>query len=138
MPPRKRTKPELELLESKTLLSTSALPVLTKRTFDHALISIGHYVSGFKQDLSKKYLISNLALVAQTVPFGEKELLPLWTADIGEFPLKAGGPHAMFLKIRSDFIAYVVTGVSTGKFIFQNVGGPAGEAQSTQDLQALL
>jgi hypothetical protein len=128
MRPRKHRALEVERLDKKELLSSAGVPVLTDTAFTAALSSIHHYLNGFAEDFHKKLLISNLTFVAQTIPFGQRDLLPIWQGDIGEFSLhKKGEPGLMFHKIKSDFIAYVVAGAASGKFVFQHEATGPGQ-----------
>jgi len=120
MRPRKRLAPQVESLESKALLSSSGLPVLTEDAVTNVLISINHYAVGFALDRSKSNLISNLTLVAELVPFGKRQLLPIWTKDVDSFnPKVPGSAHAMADKIKVDFLTFVKVGVASGKFVLR-------------------
>jgi hypothetical protein len=117
---RKRLRPQVEGLEPKSLLSSSALPVLTLHDYHKVLTSINHYTLGFSLDFSKSNLVSNLTLVSKLVPFGKLELLPLWQKDVDAFNAKIKGSGCkMVVGIKNDFLEFVKQGVASGKFVLE-------------------
>jgi hypothetical protein len=117
MRPRKRLALQVEPLERKALLSASTVPVLTQLAYTEVLISLRHYGIGLQQDQSLSNLKSELAIAAARVPFGTKDLLPIWQNDVDGFQHHVpGSAGAMLAKIKADFFAFVEAGVASGAF----------------------
>lgn len=127
---RHRLIPHLETVESRALLS-NVLPVLTMRTYGHVRSELNHDLAAAVRTRNLSQLTSSMHELSGQVPFGGKQLFPLWQASLGTYqPKMPGSALALRRELLADLNGYITQGVKSNEL---RVTGP-GSARFSKGL----